>query len=86
MITRSIGIIKNNSPEKYKKKFLETTSCLLKIIKNEKIAKKTVMVLKLLVTDLSYPEGLPILKSCPSIARIDQVTIRKKNSSSVYFS
>ena len=66
MITRSIGISRNNSPEKYKKKFLEMTSWLLKIIKNEKTAKNTVMVLKLLVMDFSYPEGLPILKSLPS--------------------
>ena len=80
MITRSIGISKNNSPEKYKKKFLETASWLLKIIKNEKIAKKIVMVLKLLVTDFSYPEGLPILKSLPSKARMDHVTKIKKNS------
>ena len=80
MITRSIGISKNNSPEKYKKKFLEMTSWLLKIIKNEKTAKNTVMVLKLLVMDFSYPEGLPILKSLPSKARIDQVNIIKKNS------
>ena len=83
MITRSIGISKNNRPEKYKKKFLETTSWLLKIIKNEKIARNTVMVLKLLVMDLSYPEGLPILKSLPSKASIDQVNIMKKNSSGV---
>ena len=83
MITRSIGISKNNSPEKYKKKFLEMTSWLLKIIKNEKTAKNTVMVLKLLVMDFSYPEGLPILKSLPSKARIDQVNIIKKNSSGV---
>ena len=83
MITRSIGISRNNSPEKYKKKFLEMTSWLLKIIKNEKTAKNTVMVLKLLVMDFSYPEGLPILKSLPSKARIDQVNIIKKNSSGV---
>ena len=80
MITRSIGMSKNNSPEKYKKKFLETASWLLKIIKNEKVAKKTVMVLRLLVTYFSYPEDLPILKSLPSKARIDQVTKIKKNS------
>ena len=59
------------------------TSWLLKIIKNEKTAKNTVMVLKLLVMDFSYPEGLPILKSLPSKARIDQVNIIKKNSSGV---
>ena len=83
MITRSIGISKNNSPEKYKKKLLETISWLLKIMKNEKIAKKTAIVLKLLVTDFSYPEGLPILKSLPSKDRIDHDNIIKINSSGV---
>jgi len=83
MITRSIGMSKNSSPEKYKKNFLETTSWLLKIIKNEKIAKKTVMVLKLLMTDLSYAEGLPILKSFVIKDRIDHDNMTKNNVSAV---
>ena len=66
-----MGINKNNSPEKYNTKVLEMISWLLKITKNEKNAKKTAMVLKPLVIDFSYPEGLPILKSLARKDRID---------------
>ena len=43
------------------------------------------MVLKPLVTDFSYPEGLPILKSLPSKDRLVQLNRIKNKVSMVYF-